>query len=567
MNFENLVTKIQAHADNLPNKICISFENGCSEQHLTYLELDRKAQTLAAYLSEKLAPQSRVLLVYPSNLEFVIAWLGCIYAGMIAVPLMPPTNLMLSDKTSKIVSNAQPSLALICRHLAKDEWFHDVETVCLDEIINNFQCYTSSTHPLDIAFLQYTSGSTGTPKGVMINHQNLADNLVKANQAMDMASNSVLCSWLPTHHDMGLIGFILAPLYGGHRTIIMPPFNFLQNPLFWLQTITKYQANISGGPNFAFDYCVKRIKENKKTGLDLSSWRVAPNGAEPVKASTLERFYQAFKDYGFKKESFYPCYGLAEATLLVASKSSRAQINCLYVDKHELQKHRIKQVPSDNGDAYTLVSSGNLCHDVLIVNPETKVPCNLGEIGEIWISSTSVATGYWQNVKASNESFHIKYHGQEHAASYLRSGDLGFILDNELYVTGRLKDLLIFYGKNYYPQDIEHAITTAPIAKEISRAAAYSIPCQEKEKLGVMIEVRHPLKGSDFFNKLCQQIRQVVMKEHQLEVEDVAFIPVKQLLYTTSGKIRRQACLQGLLNKKLRTVYRWQKDPIGGFDV
>lgn len=556
----SLVTQIQQHVQNQPTKTCLSYVTSKDEHHINYWQLHQEAMKIAAYLSCRLDAQDRVLLVFPSGIEFVCCWLGCVYAGMIAVPIMPPTNAALMHKTLNIIKNANPKVSLIASALEKDaqQKFCGIDALYLHEVDS-----TSDIDPIlnqqHVAFLQYTSGSTGNPKGVIINNQNLNHNLQIINHSMDMENNTVHCSWLPPHHDMGLIGFILASLFGGHRSIIMPPFSFLQNPLFWLQTITRFRVNLSGGPDFAFEYCVKRIRENKKAELDLSSWRVAPNGAEPVQMHTLTQFYEAFKDYGFDIGAFRPCYGLAEATLMVSNRHHHSPIKYLNVDAHQLQDHRVQIADSQATDSMRLVSSGAPVQEVVIVDPNTLSPCEENVVGEIWIASPSVSPGYWANQRLTMEQFRVRYKNQTSKIGYLRSGDLGFIYKNELYITGRIKDLIIISGKNHYPQDIEASIVKSGLDALIGRVAAYALIQNGRDFLGIMVEVRNQYQSEDEFTAIALSLRKTIASCHAIDLYDIAFIPFKKLPHTTSGKIRRQACKEMLTQHEPSIVYRWQK--------
>ena len=565
-NNSSLVDVIKHHAHLTPQKVCCTFLNREAEEALTYKDLDAHARAIAAAIqAEGLKPQDRVLLLFAPGLPLIKAFIGCLYAGCIAVPIYPPAQEKLLDKALRITQNATPSLALLTSdHLAKfadtEHRFDGIPCLAIDEI-NPSRANDWSPIKLlgdEVAFLQYTSGSTMHPKGVMVGHNHLLDNVDKIYTHFDMNEDSVLFSWLPPHHDMGLIGCILTPLYGGVPTLMMSPFSFLQNPLSWLKNISKYRVTISGSPNFAYDYCVKRIKEEKKQGLDLSSWLVASNGAEPIRAETMEHFYHAFKEYGFKKEAFYPCYGMAEATLLVTGSTVGKGYKTLTLSKEQFQDHRVHFATEHDQNSYKLVSCGHQIQEVKIVNPDTLILCESDDIGEIWVRSPSVTQGYWQQKEETEHSFGAQIKEDQSSNTYLRTGDLGFIHEEELYVTGRIKDLIILYGKNHYPQDIEYTIMHSDLHTQLGKCAAFVLHDNEEYQLTVMCEVKNRSLGEKEQEELFNALFALVYQAHQLEIHHIVLIPVKSMPHTTSGKIRRTFCRSYLLEKTLPIVASWQ---------
>ncbi|HAT8860184.1 TPA: AMP-binding protein [Legionella pneumophila subsp. pneumophila] len=574
MQCQSLVDVVRLRALHSPNKKSCTFLNKELEETMTYEQLDRHAKAIAATLqAEGAKPGDRVLLLFAPGLPLIQAFLGCLYAGCIAVPIYPPAQEKLLDKAQRIVTNSKPIIVLmIADHIKKftaDELntnpkFLKIPAIALDSIELN---RSSSWQPTsiksnDIAFLQYTSGSTMHPKGVMVSHHNLLDNLNKIFTSFHMNDETIIFSWLPPHHDMGLIGCILTPIYGGIQAIMMSPFSFLQNPLSWLKHITKYRATISGSPNFAYDYCVKRIREEKKEGLDLSSWVTAFNGAEPVRAETMEHFYQAFKEFGFRKEAFYPCYGLAEATLLVTGGTPGSPYKTLTLAKEQFQDHRVHFDDDNSPGSYKLVSSGNPIQAVKIIDPDTLIPCDFDQVGEIWVQSNSVAKGYWNQPEETKHAFAGKIKDDKRSAIYLRTGDLGFLHENELYVTGRIKDLIIIYGKNHYPQDIEFSLMHSPLHHVLGKCAAFVIQEEHEYKLTVMCEVKNRFMDDVAQDNLFNEIFELVYENHQLEVHTIVLIPLKAMPHTTSGKIRRNFCRKHLLDKTLPIVATWQLNKI-----
>ncbi|MBI2784809.1 MAG: fatty acyl-AMP ligase, partial [Legionella longbeachae] len=518
-------------------------------------------------------PGDRVLLLFSPGLSFIQAFFGCLYAGCIAVPIYPPAQAKLLEKAHRIINNSKPVCVLMtATHLTKFAVFNKKGKPHLDKVpclaIDTIELAMSTLWrpPLirenDIAFLQYTSGSTMHPKGVIVSHKNLLDNIHKIYTAFELNEETISFSWLPPHHDMGLIGYILTPIYAGIPAYLMSPFSFLQNPLSWLQNISKYKATISGSPNFAYDYCVKRIKEEKKQGLDLSSWRIASNGAEPIRQETLDNFYHAFKDYGFCKETFYPCYGLAEATLLVTGNMPGTLYNTLTLAKEHYQDHCVHFVEEESAQCQSLISCGRLIQTVKIVDPETLSLCDNDQIGEIWVHSASVAQGYWHQEEETRASFQGKIQGDSSNQIYLRTGDLGFVHDNELYVTGRIKDLIILYGKNHYPQDIEYTILHAPVHKLLGKCAAFVIQKEHEYELTVMCEIKNRFIQPEEQEALFNSIFELIYQMHQLEIHHIVLIPLKAIPHTTSGKIRRNFCRKHLLDSTLPVIATWRLNKI-----
>ncbi len=567
----SLVDVVRLRAHQTPKKISCVFLNKDLEEHMTYEVLDQHARAIAATIqAQGVKPGGRILLLFSPGLPLIQAFIGCFYAGCIAVPIYPPAQGKLLDKAHRIIENSQPELVFMTAdHLAKfadnperkaNPTFAQIPCCAIDNIEFS-DC--SDWHPVplsgsEIAFLQYTSGSTMHPKGVMIGHHNLLDNLNRIYTSFSMSDETIMFSWLPPHHDMGLIGCILTPIFAGFPVIMMSPFSFLQNPLSWLKNITKYKVTISGSPNFAYDYCVKRIKEERKEGLDLSSWLVAFNGAEPVRKETLEHFYQAFKDYGFRQETFYPCYGLAEATLLVSGGTPGTPYSTVTLAKDEYQDHRVHFTDEKSPDSHSLVSSGHMIQTLRIVDPDTHILCESDQVGEIWVHSESVSKGYWQQDKETKHAFQGKIKGETSELVYLRTGDLGFIHEEELYVTGRIKDLIILYGKNHYPQDIENSVLHSAIHNRLGKCAAFVMHVDHEYKLTVMCEVKDRFMDKNTQEELFNSIFELIYQIHQLEVHTIVFIPLKAMPHTTSGKIRRNFCRTHLLDSTLPVVAIWK---------
>jgi len=429
---------------------------------LSYGQLDQQARAIAAHLQSLNLAGERALLLYPSGLEFIAAFFGCLYANVVAIPAYPPRPNQKMMRLGAIIADADAKLVLTTSALAQgiESRFTqtpDLATLpCLatDSVTEtrsqSWQAPDISSDTL--AFLQYTSGSTGTPKGVMVSHRNLLHNCQVMQQAFALTSDSVMVSWLPCFHDMGLIFGILEPLYVGAIDILMPPTAFVQHPARWLQTLSHYRGTHSGGPNFAYELCLSKVKPNQLVDLDLSSWRYAYNGAEPVRRETLEAFAEKFKPCGFRPSALYPCYGMAEATLMISGGAGNTKPIYHSVDASALARN---QVVDAAASVKSLVGCGQgwLDTQIVVVDPESLTLCNADQVGEVWVSGSSVAQGYWQRSEQTAETFEARLPNGE--GPFLRTGDLGYLRNGELFIIGRLKDVVIIRGRNHYPQDIE----------------------------------------------------------------------------------------------------------------
>ena len=553
--------------------------------HLTFAELDLQARTLAAALQHRNARGERVLLLYPTGLEFIAAFFGCLYAGAIAVPLPPPNHAQphrTLPRLRSIVNDARPSLALtISSILSKIDGLlslapelRDTSWVATDtdgeRAPREWQDPAVETETL--ALLQYTSGSTAIPKGVMISHRNLLENSAYINSLFDLPTEITSVTWLPAFHDMGLTNGIVQPLYKGRNCYLMPPQSFLQRPVLWLQAISRSKATISGGPNFAYELCVRKITPEQREGLDLRSWKVAYNGAEPVRADTMKRFAESFASCGFQASSFFPSYGLAEGTLLVSGESLKEEM-VRTVDVSELEKNRVVEVSCQKHNARTLVGCGRPMLDtsVVIVNPEALTACPSDCVGEIWVSGPSVAAGYWNKPEESQRIFRAVL-SDTGEGPFLRTGDLGFLRDGELFITGRLKDLIIIGGRNLYPQEIELTVQQSHPAVRPACCAAFSVDIADEERLIVAAEVephylpsRHPTNGNGNgtsrphstgrlkldVDGMVRVIRRAVAEEHDVRVHAVLLLRAGSIPKTSSGKLQRRACQAGFLNGTL----------------
>jgi amino acid adenylation domain-containing protein len=532
------------------------------ETSLTYGQLDRKARAIGASLQSAGAQGQRVLLLFPPSLEYISAFFGCLYAGAVAVPAYPPHQNRNLLRLENLIADAQPAVALTTERYQQAVTSLSAGVRCLtfesiaEELSENWrESLIPSEH---LAFLQYTSGSTGNPRGVMLTHQNLFHNSMLLARSFGYDSESHCVSWLPVYHDMGLIGGVLQPLFGGYQCTLMSPFSFLQRPVRWLQAISGQAAVISGGPNFAYGLCAAKVTPEQRATLDLSGWRVAFNGAEPIRSATLDQFAAVFSDCGFRRESFFPCYGLAEATLIVSGGPRSTSPVVRSVSVEALEHHRWREPGADEDtDVRALVSCGSTlsAQEVAIVNPDTLTRCGPDEVGEIWVSGASVAEGYWNLPDETERIFKARLAGTREGP-FLRTGDLGIVCGNELFVTGRAKDLIIIHGVNHYPQDIELTVEHAHPALRPSCGAAFSVEANGEERLAVVHEVDQR-KRSDLDN-VIGLIQQAVTENHELQAYAIVLIKAGSIPKTSSGKIQRGACREAFLNGGLSVMKAWR---------
>jgi acyl-CoA synthetase (AMP-forming)/AMP-acid ligase II len=426
------------------------------------------------------------MLLYPPGLDFIATFFGCQYAAVVAVPAYPPRMNRAPTGIQAIAADAGATVAL-----TSDAVLERIGPLIDRTADLNALRWLSTDGPErgyerewrrpeitgdTLAFLQYTSGSTGTPKGVMLSHSNLLHNSALIAYAFEHTRSSSGVFWLPSYHDMGLIGGILQPLYVGRPNVLMPPMAFIQKPFRWLQAISRYRGTTSGGPDFAFDLCVRKITPSERATLDLSSWTVAFSGAEPVRAETLDRFAGTFAPCGFRPEAFYPCYGLAEATLLVSGGYKTAPPIVCWFDGKSLEADRVVPIAAGADGARALVGCGQSMPDqqTVIADPNRLTRMPAGRVGEVWVSGPSVAQGYWQRSDETEQTFRA-YLQDTGEGPFLRTGDLGFTHDGELFVTGRLKDLVIVRGRNHYPQDIEATVARSYAGLRAGWAAAFTV--------------------------------------------------------------------------------------------
>jgi acyl-CoA synthetase (AMP-forming)/AMP-acid ligase II len=597
----SLPALLHARADQFGSKRLYTFlADGENEAGILSFEaLRSNATILARTLRARIKPGSNVMIAYPPGLEFIVAFFACLEAGMVAVPACPPHPRRDNERLAAIANDCG-ARHLLATH-AITRWAASApELIGIEMIATNLGsvhdegdkagdmlcssadaspgnraprgCATLPSpsgrgvggegialpHPTSLAFLQYTSGSTSSPRGVRVTHANVMANLAAIHAAEANSADSRGVSWLPSYHDMGLIEGLLQPLYGGYSSWLMPHAAFLQRPVRWLRAISRHRASVSGGPNFAFDACIRRVADDDLTGLDLQCWKVAYCGAEPVQADTLERFAARFERCGFRAQALRPVYGLAEATLLVAASdpaASRPQVR--RARRHDLESGRFVAAPGGTA----LVSCGRPQPGtrIAIVDPVGMRALPEGNSGEIWVSGPAVADGYCRREHDADSFRWAEVDGI--GARWLCTGDLGLLLDGELYVSGRRKDLIILRGRKLHPQDIEHTVQ-ALLASRLDAVAAFALQKSEGEGVVVLAELRHGVPADEPAS-LADRIRSQVYRCHDIAIDALGFVRPGSLARTSSGKLMRFRCRQDFIESRLRLIARFDTPASG----
>jgi acyl-CoA synthetase (AMP-forming)/AMP-acid ligase II len=574
--FATLVDLLRHRAQHQPDQLAYQFlEDGKKEAAAyTHAELDQQAQAIAALLQQSEARGERALLLYPQGVEVVAAFCGCLYAGVIAIPVPPPDAGRMKralPRLREIVKDAAASYVLSTQRIIDLFKESDVDFPEFDTMtwIDTEQVDLGlADHWQDpqidkdvLAYLQYTSGSTSVPKGVMLSHYNLMHHSAYLQRACGYTPDGATVTWMPYFHDYGLVEGLIQPLYTGVPCYIMSPLAFVKRPQRWLEAISKYGATHSQAPNFAYDQCVRRVKPAKREGLDLSRWKAAGNAAEPINPRVMREFAEAYAPHGFKWTTFAPAYGLAEATLLVSSKPVGTEPMILPVDADALEQSRVALAKAGASRRDTVSCGQLVCEtEVVIANPDTGVRCQPDEVGEIWVADPGVAAGYWKRPDVSRETFGARLAG-ESGGPYLRTGDLGFMRDGELYITGRIKDLIIIRGTNHYPQDIEWTVQHLSNTLRPDYGAAFSIIDDGEEKLVVVQEVERQHQLNLNGEELLADIRQAISEVHELQVSAIALVKSGNVLKTSSGKIQRRACRSRFLAGSLDVITDWSENP------
>lgn len=539
------------------------------EIHLSYAELDRRSRAVAALLQKNGLAGEPVFIACSSELEFIVAFYGCLYAGAIAVPGYAPRLNRPSPRIRALTEDSGARAALTDQAILSNasRFTHEpalqkLQWLATDDLLAGLEDEWRAPDLTgdSLAMLQYTSGSTSSPKGVMLTHRNLLHNAREMQAVFNHTEVSIGVCWLPLFHDLGLIGNVLQTIYVGGYTILMPPTAFLQKPLRWLEAMSRYQATSSSAPSFAYDLAVEKTTPEQRAKLDLSHWQVAGCGAEPIRLASLESFADTFEPSGFRREAFCPAYGLAESTLMVTGVSTLEPLTTRRVDRASLQQHRVAHPLADSSDqGITLVSCGSpLDVNLAIVDPETSNRLPASQVGEIWVASNSVAQGYWQRPEATQQTFqaHLADSGE---GPFLRTGDLGFVEDGQLFVTGRLKDLIIIRGQNYYPEDIEYSVETCHPALQVAGSAAFAIEADDREQLVVVAEVQRTHLRDDL-DAVINAIRAAIFDTYEIQAQSVVLAKPLNIPRTSSGKIQRFACRDAYLDGSLKML---KQDTLG----
>lgn len=574
--FNSLVDLLMTRAQVQPNETaCTFFINEHEEKAITYAELDEKARAIGAVLQQICNKGDRILLIYPASIDYIIGFFGCLYGGVVAVPVYPPRFNHSLSRLQTIITNAEAKVALTTEQMRSliQSSMHDNQTLLsirwiatdTDALYDPIEWIDNDITKEDLAFFQYTSGSTSAPKGVMLSHANLLTNIQLISNTFGFSRESSTVIWLPPYHDMGLIGGILTPIFSGSPVHLMSPVDFLKNPFWWLSLVSKKKATCSGGPNFAYEMCIEKIRDEQKLTLDLSQWEIAFNGAEPVRNSTLNRFTEAFAASGFKKSAFFPCYGLAESTLFVSGGARDVEPINRSFSKKSLQFNTVVRIDEDDEDAVILVSSGKSMpdHQLMIVDPETELPCESHQVGEIWLKGASVAKGYWQNTEKTYSTFqaHLANSGE---GPFLRTGDLGFIDEDQVFVTGRMKNMMIIRGMNIYPHDVEATVQRAHPALSVGSGAAFSVELNNKEQLVIVQEVERTFRKKINPQEVSGIIRKEIAINHGLQVFALLLLAPGNVPKTSSGKVQHHICHDMFLEGTFKTLENgiWQMNEI-----
>ncbi|OBK35451.1 hypothetical protein A5658_08640 [Mycobacterium sp. 1245111.1] len=577
--FLNLVRqRAEAYRDKAAFDYCRYFADGEQHSQLTFGELDTRARSVALVLQQMGATGERALVLCPSGLDFIVAFFGCIYAGAVPVPVHPPARARVIGRVASIVQDTQARFTVTTAETqakfqsAIDEMADGpaMRWCAVDDIAASADEWVApDIDPDDTAMLQYTSGSTGSPKGVVVSHRNLLSNVEAIRTAWGGGNDRAKgVFWLPLHHDMGLIGGILTSIYVGATSYFMPPESFIERPMRWLEAIAKHGGTITAAPNFAYQLCVDLSTPEERAALDLSTMTTAMCGAEPIRAATLQRFVDAFAPAGFQPHGFAPVYGMAESTLLVSGKAEQDRTAPIvrYLDSDALRDHRVVPVAPGSPEAASFVACGQAQpnHEAVIVDPATGRRCADDEVGEIWLTGGSVAQGYWGKPAETAETFNA-FLADTGRGPFLRTGDLGFHLDGELFVSGRLKDLIVIRGRNHYPEDIEATVQDSHDALLRGRGAAFSITPDSDagEQLVIVQEVDRYRAGDMDADEALAAIRTAVTEHHEIRPHAIILTEPSTIPTTSSGKIRRNRSRQRFLDGDLASIAQWREKASG----
>jgi len=569
--FSDMVGLLRHRAEATPNQIAFVFlvDGEGEEEVITYAELDRQARAVAATLQARLDTYDRVLVIYPQGLAYLAALFGCMYAKTLAIPLQPPDPRRLErtlPKLESIVKDGGVKLVLTTEQmlsgaqglLPRGSALAGVPWVGTDTMNSALaeRWVPPAILPTDMAYLQYTSGSTSSPKGVIVSHLNLVHNLTDFCVDYGHDAHSIIVTWLPTFHDLGLVYGVFMPVFRGFKGVILDPMAFLARPIRWLRAISHYRGTHSPAPNFAYDICVSKTSEEDRVGLDLSCWKVALNGAEPIRYESEARFVDAYAPYGVTWSTLSHAYGMSETTAKIASEPHDSEPEFVWADPVALEENRVVDVVN-HPDPRVLASCGTTDTDttVVIANTETFAQLPDDRVGEIWVGGTTITQGYWERPDATREVYGVRL-SDTGEGPYFRTGDLGFTRGGRVFVTGRLKDMIIIRGENHYPQDIEWDVQFSHNALRPNSIAAFSITDDGRERVVVVSEA-YGEKLAGHQEEVFAAVREAVA-EHGIQVSAIQLIPARSIFKTSSGKIMRGRVKMAWLNGEFRVQAEWK---------
>lgn len=563
---------VKNHVISTPDHVVFRFlSDGVNEsESLTFQQIETRSKALGATIQNYGSKGDNVLLLFQPGLSYVASMFACFYSGFAAIPAYPPRRNKGIDRIYTIIEDSGTTICLVSqqvyndiqRNFKNDGILSRINWIVYEKITNNCASDFRETKilPGDVALLQYTSGSTGNPKGVLVTQLNLLYNSEYIRQTMGLDRNTVGVHWLPIFHDMGLIGGLLQVAYLGAINIGMPPTEFLKNPLNWLKAIDKYGGTCTGGPDFTYNYCSQKITDDECRDLDLSTLKVLYSGSEQIRKSTFKQFSDKFAISKFKEEQFYPCYGMAETTLIVTGGLYNSAPKYLNIDSKALSNNQIVVLDEHSKEGTKLVGCGHTWMETVveIVDPFSMKIMSQNKVGEIWVSGPTVAAGYWNKLEETERVFGAKI-SDTNEGPFLRTGDLGFFHENELYITGRIKDLIIIRGVNYHPNDIEFSIQNVIPEVRQNGGAAFSITDDNVEKLVVVQELERTALRNNNHDEIINKIREVIAEEHMLDVHAVVLIKTGSISMTSSGKIQHRKTKYEYLHDELNIVASWQK--------
>ncbi|MCL6604778.1 MAG: fatty acyl-AMP ligase [Paenibacillus sp.] len=542
---KTVVDLLNERSHSTPDRIAFTYKDGDTESQLTYRELTIRSKKIAATIGMIAKPGDRVALLHASGLEFIVSFFACLYSRTVVVPLeMPKPSESLTRAQhavratgAQVILTSRKVLDYVSSLLEEEEELALIDWITVDEL-NEVPFIYQDADKHEAAFIQFTSGTTSQSKGVILTHDNLLHNVENVYHKFALSAQDIGVIWLPLYHNLGLIGGVLAPLYAGFPVHLVSPQEILRRPALWLEMITSKKATVSGAPNFAFDLCLAHVKPEDSGNIDLSSWELAFCGGEPVRSRTIEGFVRKFSPYGFQRNIFYPCFGLAESTLIVSGGVRASEPVILHCDPESLEQNHVTVVP-ESPKSRALVSCGSPVpdQDILIVDTGTKSELPENVIGEIWLRSRSIAKGYLNDKLRTDETFeHVLANGD---GGYMRTGDTGFLRDGNLFLVGRIKNLLIIRGKNFYANDLEAYIQS--FHSDFLAGAVFSIESEDEERVVVLQEVDGELSGSEH-ESIIRNIRQGLASNYGFSPHDVVLVAANSLAKTVSGKIKHYEC-------------------------